>query len=213
MKFNTVIVDWCGTLESNLQPRLHAITQACIDSNIPQPTISTLTALAGMSHNESMTQLLSNATETEKACFHQKLNTYLHRQPSTLIAKEDTLKWLSGHTNLCIFTNASLSTIQKKIKNYKIADYFEIIATVDHFTPKPDPAMLTHIQLELAVDAATCLVVGDHSNDLAAAHAAGMRCAIVKTGLISEKMIQQWPTQPDYICTDVNAIPTLIQKS
>jgi HAD superfamily hydrolase (TIGR01549 family) len=209
--FRTVISDWCGTMESNLQPRLQKIVTLCKKVCIPIPTTGLLIYMAGMSHEQCRDNLLIDATAQQRKDF-DSLWDQTPSPASNLLANQDTLTWLSANTHFCLFTNATETTIQQKIEYYALHDLFEVIATVDRFPPKPDPAMLAHIQLELAVAASSCLVVGDHLNDLAAARAAGMHCAIVKTGLVSDEMIDAWPMKPDYICDDINDIPALIKN-
>lgn len=209
--FGTLISDWCGTLESNLQPRLRNIVDVCRKTGLPIPSTGLLVRIAGMSHAQCRDSLLADANAQQRKNF----DTYwdqIQTPTSNLLAHPDTLNWLRQNTHFCLFTNATQATIQQKIETYALHDLFEMIATVDRFPPKPDPAMLTHIQLELAVEASSCLVVGDHLNDLSAARAAGMHCAIVKTGMVSDKMIDAWPMKPDYICDDINDIPALIKN-
>jgi D-glycero-D-manno-heptose 1,7-bisphosphate phosphatase len=66
---------------------------------------------------------------------------------------------------------------------------------------KPKPGMLLRAAQELEIDLAASIIVGDRYGDVAAAHAAGARGALLMTGHGQEEITQreQWPRPPEFV--------------
>jgi len=209
-----VLSDWCGTIEANVSPRLQAITKACSALGITLPTHDQLQSISGMSAAETVQLIFRGSThsDAEKKQFHDKVKQYLLSDDLSLIIQPETLSWLTKNTKLCLITNALDDYVEHNLKKYDMLNTFVHIATASHYLPKPDPSMLSGLRAKLDIPAASCLVVGDHPNDLLAANRAQMPCVIVETGVATPDYFASIQPQPIASCTDINALPSLIEK-
>jgi beta-phosphoglucomutase len=88
---------------------------------------------------------------------------------------------LDGH-QLAIVSGALRREIELVLKLSGLAPHFaEIVAAEDVTACKPDPQGFNRARKALAVPAARCVVIEDSLPGLAAARAAGLRCAMLST--------------------------------
>jgi HAD superfamily hydrolase (TIGR01509 family) len=88
---------------------------------------------------------------------------------------------LDGH-QLAIVSGALRREIELVLKLSGLAPHFaEIVAAEDVTACKPDPQGFNRAREALAVPAARCVVIEDSLPGLAAARAAGLRCAMLST--------------------------------
>ncbi len=73
-----------------------------------------------------------------------------------------------------------------------------------HIIGKPQPEMLLNALNDLELEPQEALMVGDRlETDIAAGQAAGCQTALVLSGASSKNDLEQWPTKPDFIGTDL----------
>lgn len=66
---------------------------------------------------------------------------------------------------------------------------------------KPKPGLLLRAARDLEIDLPASIIIGDRYGDVAAAHAAGARGALLMTGHGQEELAQreQWSRQPEFV--------------
>ena len=112
--------------------------------------------------------------------FEQRLAAGIDLLPGA----RETIEALRGRVRLVIVTGCPRSQLDAIHRNTGLLGHFETIVTGDdcaHAKPHPE-AYLTALH-RLGLTAADCLAVEDSPRGLAAARAAGLRCALVPTEL------------------------------
>ncbi len=91
------------------------------------------------------------------------------------------IKSLSGYgIRLALVTSSLRVEAETVLRAFELADLFDVVVTADDITNgKPDPEGYLRGATGLGVVPALCVVVEDAPSGLAAAKAAGMRCAAV----------------------------------
>ena len=210
-----VITDWCGTMESNVVPRLKIMAQVCTELNLPVLTEEQEQEISGMSQAQAIQLMLGSRHEDAdlRSRFIKIYAQKYKRDVNQLIIKPETLHWITTHMKFCLFTNGSKSFVNRNLDQYNLHHAFIATATPDDFPEKPAPDMLINLAKQINVPCEACLAVGDHPYDLIAANGAGMPCAIVQTGSVSPHTFSQLSIkQPIAFCKDINEIPALLQK-
>ena len=88
---------------------------------------------------------------------------------------------------LGVCTNKPETATLKLLEDLALQRYFGAVAGGDTFlVHKPDPGHLRGVIERLGVDAAGCVMVGDSTNDLAAAHGMQTPCVLVDYGYGSD---------------------------
>jgi phosphoglycolate phosphatase len=84
--------------------------------------------------------------------------------------------WAALGIRMAVVTNKPRPFAEPLLHGLGIADRFVLVIGGECLPQKkPHPQPLLHAAAELGVEPADCLMVGDSSNDVGAAHAAGMR--------------------------------------
>lgn len=84
--------------------------------------------------------------------------------------------WADQGIRMAVVTNKPRPFAEPLLQGLGIADRFSLVIGGECLPQKkPHPQPLLHAAAELGVDPADCLMVGDSSNDVGAAHTAGMR--------------------------------------
>ena len=110
----------------------------------------------------------------------------------------DVLRHFDG-VRKAVVTNKSLEYTLRIIEGLKANDFFVAIESPEDSSElKPDPGMLLKVLDKLAVPPAQTMMVGDSTNDVRAARAAGVKACAVGYGYgHREKVIA---LAPDYYC-------------
>lgn len=110
---------------------------------------------------------------------------------------------------VCCVTNKAAQFTEPLLKDMGIYDMFEIVVSGDT-TPKkkPDPMPLLYAAEKFDVRPQDCLMVGDSSNDVAAARAAGFQVVCLPYGYNHGKDIRE--SNPDAVINTLDELPALL---
>lgn len=207
-----VISDWCGTLESNVQPRITIIEKTCKAMGLATITANMQREIAGMTQAQLIATIskLNPDKTIDKSAFQEHYATLAKEAGYQLIITPSTLAWLKSHICFCLFTNGSHAYVSHNLEKYQLRDSFQAIATADDYPAKPSPAMLQAMLAKINIPAENCLAVGDHPYDYLAAKAAGIACVIVDTGIATKKDFADLG-EPLAFCESINDLPDIIQ--
>ncbi len=125
----------------------------------------------------------------------------------------DALQQLQqGLPRLACVTNKDERFTIPLLDQLGLSAYFELVVSGDT-TPrkKPDPMQLLHAAAQFAIEPADCLMVGDSSNDIKAARAAGFQVAAVPYGYNHGIDIRE--SQPDLVITNLVELAALFETS
>jgi HAD superfamily hydrolase (TIGR01457 family) len=82
--------------------------------------------------------------------------------------------------------------------------------SVEVVTGKPHPSMIQAALAQLALPPERCLMVGDRlETDVLMGQRAGMRTALVLTGVAAREDIDRLDIRPDFVCTSIAGVPDL----
>lgn len=110
---------------------------------------------------------------------------------------------------VCCVTNKAAAFTEPLLKDMGIYSTFELIVSGDT-TPKkkPDPMPLLYAAEKFGAAPADCLMVGDSSNDVTAARAAGFQVVCVPYGYNHGKDIRD--SKPDAVINTLAELPALL---
>ena len=115
----------------------------------------------------------------------------------------------SGFRLACITNKAEKFTVPL-LKDTALFDYFELILSGDSLPKKkPDPLPLLHACEHFGIDSAHGVLVGDSSNDVQAARAAGMPVICVTYGYNHGHDIRQ--SLPDAVVDSLTDVPQYLR--
>ncbi len=78
---------------------------------------------------------------------------------------------------------------------------------------KPDPAIMDAAARRMGVANEDCIAVGDNlMTDIPAAHAAGMKSALVLTGVSRREEIETAPCAPTWVADDLRELPRILPR-
>ena len=137
--------------------------------------------------------------------YRQHLTTYTRPYPDVETAL--TLFKARG-LPLAVITNKNEILATQLLQQLHLADYFSLIIGGDTLPEKkPSPLPLTHTAHILGLPIQHLLMVGDSSNDILAAKAAGaMSCGVTWGYADMSKLNQQQETKPDIIIDHLSQI-------
>ncbi|BAV34640.1 phosphoglycolate phosphatase [Sulfuricaulis limicola] len=114
-----------------------------------------------------------------------------------------------GYALACITNKAEVFTLPL-LKNLELHKYFKLVLSGDSLPKqKPDPLPLQHACRHFGIDAAHGVLVGDSSNDVHAARAAGMPVICVTYGYNHGHDIRQ--SLPDAVVDSLMEIPQYLK--
>lgn len=134
---------------------------------------------------------------------YQRSNGVASRVYPTVI--ESLQRWQQQQRPMAVVTNKPLQFVPALLAQQKLAEYFSVLVGGE-CTPhkKPSPQPLLYACEQLLVDPTQCLMIGDSSNDVLAARAAGMPVVAVSYGYNHGEPIAA--AKPDWVVDRFAAI-------
>lgn len=180
----TLIFDWDGTLLNSIGALSDTFFQTCKTLSLPAPSLEALQNSFG-NPSDSIVQGFfpdnchkdPHFLETFKQTFRQG---YHKSKPQLFTHSKATLTRLHklGYT-LCVATNKNRLNFDQELQQTGLEHLITLSKTPTECPAKPDPSMLHSICNTLAVLPENCIMIGDHSNDIVAAHEANMPAVIL----------------------------------
>ncbi len=192
-KIRLVLCDLDGTLVDSV-PDLAASANAMLrDLGLPQRDLQAARswvgngverfvarALTGEMDGEPEPALLQTALENFKAHYAANLSRSSTLYPGV---EEGLRRMAAAGLQLACVTNKPEPFTSRLIEAVGLADFFGLVVAGDTTARrKPDPMPLRYAADHYSLDSGQCLMVGDSSNDVVAARAAGFAVACVPYG-------------------------------
>lgn len=112
---------------------------------------------------------------------------------------------------LAIVTAARTTKSNEFIERHKLDTHFEVVSGMqDGVQPKPAPDVVIRALERLGCKPENAIMVGDTTADIAAAHAAGVRCVSITHGFGTREEFEA--AGADYIVDTLTEIPALIEQ-
>lgn len=115
---------------------------------------------------------------------HQRYEALLRERDRILPGVREVLASLQGAFRMAIVTSSRRAHFEAVHREGTLLPHFELVLAREDYTnskPDPEPYLLALSRMGLSAD--ECLVIEDSERGLAAAHAAGIRCWVVPSGL------------------------------
>lgn len=182
-----VVFDWDGTLMDSEARIVTAMQQAFRAHGARSPSRPAIREIIGLDLGVAVAQLgpqLGGGEILSVVNDYRRRYAGLHGIPSPLF--DGALKVLAqlaeaGYT-LAIATGKSRRGLDRAMDESGVAAYFATTRCGEEAAPKPDPAMLHDILLDLDAAPSAALMVGDTEFDLQMAAAAGVRAGAATYG-------------------------------
>ncbi len=193
----TVLFDWDGTLADTRQVIVTTFQQVVqeigasasadfIERRIGTGAERTFKEIL-KADNKSFDEALIKRLLKRKIEAEIKLGDTVRLFPGAL----ELLKALQGKTRVALASMNNRAVIEHLLDAMKIRDCFEVILTVDEVKKfKPNPEIFLKCAEKLEVEPKDCVVIEDSIFGVQAAHAAGMKCIAVLTGVYSKTELE-----------------------
>jgi phosphoglycolate phosphatase len=201
-KLRLVIFDFDGTLIDSKYDIAVSVNLTLMDMNLPTRPPEEIFSFVG----DGVKRLLrlsvgeDNESQYEKALAIFREHYLAHCLDSTKFYEglDSVFHSLQGKTK-AIATNKSFEYTLRIVKGLGVHNTFAAIECPnDTYDLKPDPGMLFRILEQLEVAPEHAMLVGDSTNDVRAAKAAGMRACAVGYGYGNREKVLA--LEPDYYC-------------
>ena len=209
-----VIFDFDGTLIDSKYDIASSVNLTLEDLSLPVRTTEEIFSFVG----DGVKRLLrlsvgeDNPERYEEALSVFREHYLMHCLDTTAFypGLDRVFEHLKGHPK-AIATNKSSEYTLRILEGLGVKDWFAAIESpVDSSDLKPDPGMLLRILTRLQVSPERAVLVGDSTNDVRAAQAAGMRACAVGYGYGNREKVQA--LQPDYYCESPEHLLEMLQN-
>lgn len=211
-----VLFDLDGTLVDSVPDIAAAVDTAMLALGFPAPGEAHVRAWVGNGARVLMARALADvgAPELIDDAHERFLDAYGetgHRRSRLYPGVAEMLLVLKTRAiALAICTNKPSRFVGPLLNALGIAEYFSAVLGGDELLEKkPHPAPLLHLAQRFGVSAERCLMVGDSSNDVLAARAAGMPVVAVSYGYNHGEAIAA--SAPDRILDSLAELPDLLR--
>ncbi len=212
--FELVIFDFDGTLIDSKFDIASSVNLTLADMDLPTRTHEEIFSFVG----DGVKRLLKLSVGEDQDLRYEEALTifrehYLaHCLDSTqYYAGLDAVFDKLGNTTKAIATNKSLEYTLRIVDGLGVRDTFSAIeCPTDPTDLKPDPGMLFRILDQLGVAPERAVLVGDSTNDVRAAQAAGMQACAVGYGYGNRQKVLA--LNPDFYCETPEDLVTVLSS-
>lgn len=210
-----VVFDWDGTLMDSEARIVTAMQQAFFSQVASTPSRSEVREIIGLDLAVAVAQLGPQlAPEQIQTVVRDYRQHYarLHAIPSPLFAGAHALleQLVDAGFLLAVATGKSRQGLDRAMEESGVAELFATTRCGEEAAPKPDPAMLRDILLDLDTSPAEALMVGDTEYDLMMAAAARTYAAAATYGAHSRQRLLG--LKPAIVLDALAELPAAIAK-
>lgn len=207
-RFELIVFDWDGTLLDSTAAIATAVQAAARDLSLPVPSDERARHIIGLGLIDAMRHAMPDLPEYRYAEVAERYrHHYLARDHELQLfqgaeALVDALA-SAGHL-LAVATGKSRKGLDRAFAVSGLGPRFHASRCADECHSKPHPQMLEELMLELGVDAAATLMIGDTTHDLLMARNAGVPAVGVGYGAHPREALLA--LDPLYCAADVGAL-------
>ena len=212
--FQLVIFDFDGTLIDSKFDIAVSVNLTLKDMELPTRSPEEIFSFVG----DGVKRLLRlSVGEGNDECYEESLTIFREHYLTHCL---DSTKFYSGldrvfdtlqDKTIALATNKSLEYTLRIVDGLGVRDRFSAIeCPIDPSDLKPDPGMLFRILDQLGVVPEQAILVGDSTNDVRAAKAAGMRACAVGYGYGNREKVLA--LAPDYYCEKPEDLLAVLSK-
>ncbi len=218
-RFQAAIVDLDGTMVDTAGDFLVALKLALADLGYPAVSRDFVLRTIGKGSEHLISRALAEVgapPALQQQMWQRYQHHYLAVNGQHAQVFEGVIQGLQGlqylGLKLACLTNKPKAFAQPLLQQKDLTRYFEHCFGGDSFErKKPDPLPLLKTCHALGIDPANTLMIGDSSNDAAAARAAGMAVVLVRYGYNHGQPIEA--AGADLLVDRLDQVPGLLQAS
>jgi len=171
------VFDWDGTLVDSTRAIVIAMQNAAADLDLPVPTSEQAAHVIGLGLHDALQIAVPALTPERLPAYVDRYRVHYLSRDAQLGAFEGIESMLDALTlagiPLAVATGKSRQGLNRALDQFDWRRWFVATRCADEGEPKPHPWMLQDLAVELEIDPADMLMVGDTTHDLGMARAAG----------------------------------------
>ena len=198
-RYKAVIFDWDGTVMDSTASIVSAIQAACIDLELPVPSVEQASWVIGLSLKKALQLCAPTLPEDQVPLFTERYREhfFLHDKQQKMF--EGVLPLLEDlkrkDIRLGVATGKSRLGLNRVLQAKQLDAHFDYTRCADESEGKPHPAMLFDIMKKLDLRPEEAIMVGDTTHDVQMAARAGVDSMAVTYGAHSRRtLITSEPT-------------------
>ena len=196
MKYKLIIFDWDGTLMDSEARIVESIQSAALRANLPVPSKQAARNIIGLSLGPAIQQLFAFNTqrEVDDLIAFYKSEFVAHKESVSPLfdgVKEVLASLRTKNLLLAVATGKGRLGLTSAWQQTGTEHFFDTSRCADDAKSKPHPDMLEQILLELSIEPAEALMIGDTSYDMAMAEAINMDRLGVSFGVHSRTQLNR----------------------
>ena len=192
-RYKAVIFDWDGTVMDSTSSIVGAIQSACVDLELPVPSVEDASWVIGLSLDRALQRCAPalGAERIPEFIERYRHHFFLYDQELALfegiVPLLDDLK--GREIRLGVATGKTRIGLDRVLQSKQLEGHFDCTRCADESEGKPHPAMLFDIMERLALDPHDVLMVGDTTHDIQMAASAGVDSMAVTYGAHSKRTL------------------------
>lgn len=185
-KFELLVFDWDGTLMDSAAAIAESLQAACVELDLPVPSIAQARYVIGLGLADAMQYILPDLPAADYAKVADRYRVhFLRRDGGTTLFPGVAAMIRELHAAgflLAVATGKSRRGLDRALAATGVGEYFHVTRCADEGYSKPHPGMLQAVMESLAATPAGTLMIGDTTHDLEMAQAAGVAALAVTYG-------------------------------
>ena len=192
------VFDWDGTLVDSTRAIVIAMQNAAADLGLPVPTAAQASHVIGLGLHDALQMAVPTLTQERLPAYIDRYRVHYMSRDAQLGAFEGIEPMLDALTQagiaLAVATGKSRQGLNRALDQFDWRRRFVATRCADEGEPKPHPWMLQDLALELDIAPSDMLMIGDTTNDLGMARAAGASAIGVTYGAHERSQLLREPS-------------------
>lgn len=205
-RYKAVIFDWDGTVMDSTASIVAAIQAACVDLELPVPSVEEASWVIGLSLDQALQHCAPGLSDEHIPHFIDRYRHHFFLYDQQLALFDGILPLFdhlqSQDIRLGVATGKSRDGLDRVLQAHQLADRFDCTRCADESEGKPNPAMLFDIMERLELEPEHVLMVGDTTHDVRMAASAGVDSMAVTYGAHSKRTLLM--SEPTVMVSSVN---------
>ncbi len=193
-RYALIVFDWDGTLLDSAHGIATSIQESSREMGLTVPSSEQARHVIGLGLQDSLRIAVPDLPVRDYPAFVELYRKHFRAREADMVLFPGVPELLSklreaGHV-LAVATGKSRQGLDRAFAATGLGSLFSASRCADETTPKPDPAMLRELMVELAHPPERLLMIGDTSHDLDMAASAGVDAVGVTYGAHPEASLR-----------------------
>lgn len=175
--FDLVVFDWDGTVVDSTAMIARSIQKAAADLGLVVPSLEQASHVIGLGLHDALAAAVPDLPVDRIEAFTARYRHHYFTVEAEIVLfsgiRELLVQLAEAGAVLAVATGKSRRGLDRAFAATGLGMFFSASRCADETHPKPHPAMLQELGVELAVAAPRTVMIGDTTHDLAMARSAG----------------------------------------